>query len=352
MGPRRDTGSWEDVVSRTVAILGATGQVGRSMLAVLEERRFPLDDVRLLASPRAAGRTLRFRGREVPVQAVGPGAFRGCGFALFAVKNPIAQQWSGPAREAGAVVIDNSSAYRYDDSVPLVVPEVNGDLLDARPTLVANPNCSAAPVVLALAALAPAARLVKLLVSTYQSVSGAGSAALDELERGIRFGLAGSVPPARTDGGPPFAFNCVPQIDRFEENGYTREEMKVVWETRKILRLPDLRVTVTAVRVPVRVGHGAAVHAWFDRPVSPDAARERWRAFPGIEVADDPASMVYPTPLQVAGRDPVVVGRVRTDLMEPNGLAFFLVSDNLRKGAALNAVQIAERWLAAPAVTR
>ncbi len=339
-------------MSRTVAILGATGQVGRTTLALLEERRFPLDDLRLLASPNAAGRTLAFRGRSVPVLPVAPEAFRGVEIALFAVKNPIAQKWSGPAREAGAVVIDNSSAYRYDPDVPLVVPEVNGDLLDARPTLVANPNCSAAPLVVALAALAPAGTLRKLVVSTYQSVSGAGTAALGELERGVRQALDGTAPPARTDGGPPFAFNCVPQIDRFEDNGYTREEMKVVWEARKILRMPGLPVTVTAVRVPVRIGHSAAVHAWFDRPVSPERARELWRAFPGLEVADDPARMVYPTPLAVAGRDPVIVGRARVDLMEPNGLAFFLVSDNLRKGAALNAVQIAERWLAAPAGTR
>ena len=342
----------EEDVSRTVAILGATGQVGRTTLALLEERKFPADHVRLLASPGSAERTLLFRGAQVPVQAVGPGAFDGVDVALFAVKNPIAKHWSGPARAAGAVVIDNSSAYRYDDAVPLIVPEVNGALLDARPTLIANPNCSAAPLVIALAALRPAGTLRKLLVATYQSVSGAGSAALEELERGVRAGLDGAVPPPRADGGPPFAFNCIPQIDRFEENGYTREEMKVVWETRKILGMPALPVTVTAVRVPVRVGHSAAVHAWFDRPVDPDRARELWRAAPGIEVADDPARMVYPTPLAVAGRDPVIVGRVRADLMEPDGLAFFIVSDNLRKGAALNAVQIAERWLAAPAGTR
>jgi len=322
------------------------------MLAVLAERDFPLDELRLLASPRPGARTLRFRGRDVPVQPVSAEAFAGVRIALFAVRNPLAQQWSGPARAAGAVVIDNSSAFRYDDAVPLVVPEVNGDLLDVRPTLVANPNCSAAPVVLALAALAPLARLERLAVATYQSVSGAGSAALAELERGVRAGLEGGAPPPRPDGGAPYAFNCIPQIDRFEDNGYTREEMKVVWETRKILRRPELAVTVTAVRVPVRIGHGAAVHAWFDRPLTPEAARAAWRAFPGLEVADEPERMLYPTPLAVAGRDPVIVGRARVDLMAPNGMAFFLVSDNLRKGAALNAVQIAERWLAAPAVRR
>jgi aspartate-semialdehyde dehydrogenase len=322
------------------------------MLALLEERAFPLSGLRLLAGPGQPGRTLRFRGAEIPVETVSAGGFRDVDFALFAVKNPLAQKWAPVAMDAGAVVIDNSSAYRYDDAVPLVVPEVNGDLLDARPMLVANPNCSAAPLVVALAALLPLGNLQRVIVATYQSVSGAGSAALDELERGVRQGLAGSRPPARTDGGPAFAFNCIPQIDRFEDNGYTREEMKVVWEARKILRLPGLPVTVTAVRVPVRVGHSAAVHASFDRPVSPAAARAAWRAFPGLEVADDPAGMIYPMPLDVAGRDPVIVGRVRVDLLDPNGLAFFAVSDNLRKGAALHAVQIAERWLAAPAVPR
>jgi aspartate-semialdehyde dehydrogenase len=322
------------------------------MLGLLEERAFPLGALRLLASPGQGGRTLRFRGADVPVEPVSEAGFDGVNVALFAVKNPLAQRWAPVARAAGAVVIDNSSAYRYDDDVPLVVPEVNGDLLDSRPTLVANPNCSAAPVVLALAALQPLATLQRLVVATYQSVSGAGSAALDELERGVRQGLAGSRPPVRADGGPAFAFNCIPQIDRFEDNGYTREEMKVVWETRKILRQPQLAVTVTAVRVPVRVGHSAAVYAYFDRAVTPEAARAAWRAFPGLEVADDPAAMVYPTPLDVAGRDPVIVGRARTDLLDPNGLAFFAVSDNLRKGAALNAVQIAERWLAAPPVAR
>lgn len=345
--PRRDADYRETHVSRTVAILGATGQVGRSMLAILEERSFPCAAVRALASPSSAGKSLSFRGAEIPVEAIGPDSFAGCEIALFAVKNPLAQQWSPIARAAGAVVIDNSSAYRYVDEVPLVVPEVNGELLDSRPTLVANPNCSAAPVVMALAALRPLGGLRKLVVSTYQSVSGAGSAALDELEAGVVAGLGGRRPPQLADGRPPYAFNCIPHIDRFEENGYTREEMKVVWETRKILGMPGLPVSVTAVRVPVRIGHSASVHAYFDRPVSPADAREAWAAFPGIEVRDDPATAAYPMPLDVAGRDPVVVGRARVDLAESNGLAFFLVSDNLRKGAALNAVQIAERWLGA-----
>ena len=332
-------------MSRSLAILGATGLVGRTMLAVLEQRGFPAEHVRLLASARNAGRTMRFRRTDVVVEPVGPDSFQGIDIALFAVENAIAQEWVGPARAAGAVVIDNSSAFRYDPEVPLVVPEVNGHLLAARPTLVANPNCSTAPVTLALAPLLREATLQRVMVATYQSVSGAGSEALDALDEGLRAGLEGPVPP-REGGLPPFAFNVLPQIDRFESNGYTREEMKVVWETRKILGLPELPVSCTAVRVPVRVGHSAVVHASFDRPIAPERARELWAGFPGLEVVDDPEHLRYPTPLAVAGRDPVLIGRARPDLADPNGLVFFCASDNLRKGAALNAVQIAEHWLA------
>jgi aspartate-semialdehyde dehydrogenase len=328
-------------LSRPVAILGATGLVGRTMLALLEERGFPCDTVRLLASDRTGGRSLPFRGTPVPVVPVDERAFDGVGLALFAAANEFAERWAPVARAAGARVVDNSSAFRYHDDVPLVVPEVNGRLLDARPALVANPNCSTIGVVMALAPLARVARLERLVVSTYQSVSGAGAEALDELERGIRLGLEGA-PPRRPGDLPPFAFNVVPQIDRFEDNGYTREEMKVVWETRKLLGLPSLPVACTAVRVPVRVGHGAAVSATFDPPVTPAEARRLWAGFPGVRVVDEPAHGRYPTPLEAAGRDEVLVGRARADLADPRGLVFFCVSDNLRKGAALNAVQIAE----------
>jgi aspartate-semialdehyde dehydrogenase len=237
--------------------------------------------------------------------------------------------------------VDNSSAFRYHDEVPLVVPEVNGELLDAHPRLVANPNCSTIAIVMALAPLERAAGLERVQVATYQSVSGGGSEALEELEQGVRRGLDGDPPPR--PGGHPFAFNVVPQIDRFEDNGYTREEMKIVWETRKILARPELAVTATAVRVPVRVAHGAAVHVTLRRPVSPDEARDLWARAAGIEVVDEPARGRYPTPLAGAGRDAVLIGRARHDLDDPRGLLFFVVSDNLRKGAATNAVQIAER---------
>lgn len=338
-------------MSRTVAILGATGLVGRSMLTLLETRAFPCDSIRLLASPKSAGVSLPFRGQQIPVEPVSEAGFAGVSIALFAVKNPIAKQWAGIAQAAGAVVIDNSSAHRYDEDVPLVVPEVNGHLLDSHPMLVANPNCSAAPLVMVLGALAKEGRLERVVVSTYQSVSGAGIDALAQLEDGLRTGLVGAAA-MREGGAPPFAFNCIPQIDRFEENGYTREEMKVVWELRRILARPDLRVSVTAVRVPVRVGHSAAVHATFDRPISPQRARECWAAFPGVEVVDDPQAARYPMALDAAGHDSVFVGRARHDLTDPCGLVFWVVADNLRKGAALNAVQIAERWLGAPASAR
>ena len=333
-------------MTHRVAVLGATGLVGRTMLELLDARDFPAAAVVLLASDRAESRELRFRGRSWPVQPVSAERFRGVDYALFASSNAVSQEWAGTAQAAGARVVDNSSAFRYVDEIPLVVPEINGHLLDARPTLVANPNCSTIAIVMALAPLARVAVIERVVVSTYQSVSGAGSQAVDELEAGVRGGLDGP-PPLRPGGLPPFAFNVIPQIDRFEANGYSREEMKVVWETRKILALPDLAVTATAVRVPVRVGHAAAVNVQFARRVEPDEARALWAAAPGVIVVDDPGAGLYPTPLAAAGRDEVLVGRARRDLSHPRGLDFFVASDNLRKGAALNAVQIAERMLEA-----
>jgi aspartate-semialdehyde dehydrogenase len=338
-------------MSLSVVVLGATGLVGRTMLRILAERDLPIRELRPLASDRAGGRSVEFDGVSLPVVAVGPEAFAGVDLALFACANAVSQQWAPVARAAGVTVVDNSSAFRYEDAIPLVVPEVNGALLDAHPPLVANPNCSTIALAVALAPLALAAGLERVVVSTYQAVSGAGSEALDELERGVREGLDGP-PPARGDGGAPFAYNVVPHIDRFEDNGYSREEMKVVWETRKILGLPSLPVTATAVRVPVRVGHCAAVNATLSRPLSPDEARALWAGSPGLTVVDDPASGRYPTPLMAEGRDDVLVGRARQDISQPRGLEFFVASDNLRKGAATNAIQIAERLFAASSGSR
>ncbi len=329
-------------MSRTVAILGATGMVGRTTLAILEERAFPLDELRLLASERSASRTLRFRGRDVPVQVVSEQAFAGVSLALFATSAELSRQWAPVARAAGARVVDNSSAYRMEPDVPLVVPEVNGSLLDVGPGLVANGNCVAIPLVLTLAPLVALARLERVVLASYQSVSGAGSEAMDELERGVRAGLE-SAPPPRSDGRPPFAFNVLPHIDRFDAEGWTGEERKIVNETRRMLARPDLVITPTAVRVPVRVGHSAAVVLTFDRAVAPAAARAAWQAFPGLCVVDEPEAERYPTPLEATGQDDVLVGRARRDLSDEHVLVFFFASDNLRKGAALNAVQIAER---------
>jgi aspartate-semialdehyde dehydrogenase len=329
-------------MTRRVAVLGATGLVGRTLLRLLETRSFPTETPRLLGSE--AGRTLPWRGRLVPVEAVSERSFDDIDLALFAVANPLAERWAPVARAAGATVIDNSSAHRYHADVPLVVPEINGALLESRPTLIANPNCSTAAIVMALAPLTRMARLERLIVATYQATSGGGAETLEAFEHGIRAGLD-DAPPPRAGGLPPLAYNVVPQIDRFEENGYTREEMKIVWETRKILDLPELPVSATAVRVPVRVGHSVAVNAAFDRDLELDEVRRRWAEFPGLEVVDEPALARYPTPLAVTGRDEVLVGRLRVDLSQRRGLAFFVCSDNLLKGAALNALQIAEALL-------
>ena len=344
-----DCAGWS--VSRTVAILGATGLVGRTTLAILEQRAFPLDELRLLASDRSASRTLRFRGRDVPVQAVSERAFDGVWLTLFATAADLSREWMPVARNAGSIVVDYSSALRMHPDVPLVVPEVNGALLDARPGVVANGNCVAIPLVVTLAPLARLGRMVKVVLASYQSVSGAGQESLDELERGVRSGLDGA-PPPRADGRAPFAFNVLPHIDHFDADGWTGEERKIVGETRRMLDRPDLAVTPTAVRVPVRVGHSAAVTVTFDRAVDPAAARAAWQAAPGLRVVDEPKAERYPTPLEAAGEDDVLVGRARRDPFDECSLVYFFSSDNLRKGAALNAVQIAERLAGVTAGTR
>ena len=329
-------------MSRAVAILGATGLVGGTTVKILESRGFPLDELRLLASERSAHRTIPFRGRDVAVRPVADDAFSGVDLALFATSAELSRQWAPIATAAGARVVDNSSAFRLEPDVPLVVPEVNGALLDARPPLVANGNCVAIPLTLLLHALSSLGRLERVTVASYQSVSGAGQEALDELERGIRGGLDGP-PPVRADGRPAFAYNVLPHIDRFDAEGWTGEERKIVNETRRMLSRPDLMITPTSVRVPVRVGHSAAVVAGFDRAIDPAAARAAWASAPGVRVVDEPSRERYPTPLEVTGQDDVLVGRVRRDSQDTKQLVFFFASDNLRKGAALNAVQIAER---------
>lgn len=330
----------------SVAILGATGAVGTEMIKVLLQRRFPLGSLRLLSTQRSAGRKIAFGGQNLEVLEVAPDSFQDVDFALFSAGADASRTWAPVARGAGAVVIDNSSAFRYDDDVPLVVPEVNPTALDGRQGLIANPNCSTIQLVLVLAPLLRAAPIERVVVSTYQSVSGTGADALLELEEQIQADVLG-----RKDGPEPriypqkIAYNVLPHVDEFLDNGYSREEMKLVWESRKILGLPELRISATTVRVPVRVAHSEAVTIEFARPVEPAEARALLARAPGVRVVDDPARGLYPTPLEAAGGDDALVGRIRKDLASDRGLVLFIACDNLRKGAALNAVQIAEQVL-------
>ncbi len=328
-----------------VAILGATGAVGQEMLKTLSARKFPVSELRLLASGRSAGKTIAHEGKTYTVEEATPEAFKGVDIVLASAGASISERLAPAAVAAGAVVIDNTSHFRMHADVPLVVPEVNAHDLDWHKGVIANPNCSTAPLVVVLNALRKLAPIERVVVATYQSVSGAGKEAMDELRDQTADVLAGR------EAKPehivhPIAFNLVPAIDSFLDNGYTKEEMKVTNETRKILGEPGLPVTATAVRVPVYICHSEAVNIEFQRPVSPAAARAALAASDGITVMDDPAQNVYPRPRELAGTDDTYVGRIRCDVSHPNGLNLWLVSDNLRKGAALNAVQIAEALVA------
>jgi len=321
-----------------IAILGATGAVGRTMLQVLEERGFPADEVVPLASPRSEGATIRWRERNWTVRAPAAGAFAGCDVALFSAGAARSREWAERAAGEGAVVVDNSSAWRMDPAVPLVVPEVNEAALRERPLgIIANPNCATIQLVLPLAALHHAARLTRVVVTTFQSVSGAGQRGLAALVAE----LAGD-DPADTPFVGPIAGNLIPWIGARGQDGWNEEERKVREETRKIMDLPQLRVAATCVRVPVHVGHSLSVTAELERPLVPQAALEALHAWPGVIAHDGAAD---PLPRAVAGTDPVHVGRVRTDPDDARVLHFWVVADNLRKGAATNAVQIAERLL-------
>jgi aspartate-semialdehyde dehydrogenase len=328
-------------LSLKVAILGATGAVGSEMVRVLDTRQFPVAELRPLATSRSAGRPVRFRGKSIETLEVDARSFDGIDYALFAAGADASRIWAPIARKAGATVIDNSNAFRYDDDVPLVVPEVNAQALAQAKGLVANPNCSTIQLVLVLKPLAALAPIERVTVATYQSVSGTGLDALLELDAQVRADVEGRTAEAAIYPHP-IAFNVLPQIDDFQDNGYSREEMKLVWESRKILGLPDLRLSATAVRVPVRVGHSEAVTIDFARAVSPDEARTALATAPGGRVVDDPEHRAYPMPLDAAGGDDALVGRIRRDLSHDRGLVLFIACDNLRKGAALNAVQIAE----------
>jgi aspartate-semialdehyde dehydrogenase len=325
-----------------VAVLGATGLVGREMLRVMEQRNFPVDELVLLASERSAGKSLEFGGKSHTVRAAADEYFDGVEVALFSAGASASRRWAPVAAAAGATVIDNSSAWRMDPGTPLVVPEVNPGDIELHKGIIANPNCSTIQAVVALHQLHLEFGLSYVAFSTYQSVSGTGREALLTLESGSRSILEGRTPMPQIVYAYPIAFDLLPHIGAFDSDGMTEEEWKMVRESRKIMHLPDLKVSCTTVRVPVFRGHGESIIAQFEKPVTPDEAREILSKAPGVVLQDDPANSVYPRPRYCEGKDPVFVGRIRKDKGLENALAMWVVSDNLRKGAALNAVQIAE----------
>lgn len=337
-----------------VAIVGATGAVGGVALTVLEERGFPVEGLRLTASERSVGKRLRFAGVEIEVEATTPEVFAESDIAFISANDDVSREMAVVARDQGCVVIDDSGVWRMDPDVPLVAPEVNAADVEHHHGILAIPNCSTTPLAMVLDALRRGSRLVRVVAATYQSVSGTGAGAMAELDRQSRDALAGKETVAE-QYPHPIAFNLLPHIGSFREGGHTSEEVKMLNETRKILHDPELPVSATCVRVPVQICHSEAVHIEFESPLSPSEARELLGGYPGVVVVDDPAANAYPMPLDAAGRDEVFVGRIREDAALPNGLALWLVSDNLRKGAATNAAQIAEEvvrrgaWLRQPA---
>ncbi len=330
-----------------VAVVGATGAVGREMASILAQRRFPMSSLRLFASERSAGRRIPVGRKRIPIEALKEDCFEGIDIALMAVSAELSRTWSPRAVEAGVAVIDNSSAYRMDPGIPLIVPEVNGHRIPRprRAGIIANPNCTAAILLMALKPLHDAAGLTRVIVSSYQAASGAGAEGMDELEAQLKgWAKGGRKVPAKVFAHP-LAFNLIPHIDSFQPNGFTGEEIKIGMETRKILELPGLPVTATCVRVPVLRAHSESVYVETSRRITADQARRAFAAFPGLKVIDDPRHKAYPMPRDLAGKDDCAVGRIREDLHTMNALNFWVVGDQLRKGAALNAVQIAERLL-------
>jgi len=324
-----------------VAILGATGAVGRTMLKILEERNFPVDEIKLLASPRSAGTKINFKGEEITVEEVKPESFEGIDIALFSAGGSTSKQWAPIAVEKGAVVIDNSSAWRMDENVPLVVPEVNPEDVKWHKGIIANPNCSTIQMVVALNPIHKEKKIKRIIVATYQAVSGAGAKAIDELLNQTKAVLEGkSYPPQYLPA--QIAFNVIPHIDVFQDNLYTKEEMKMVNETRKIMHAPDIKVSATCVRVPVINGHSESVVIETEEPVTVEEARQILSKAENVIVIDEPENAKYPMAIDADGKDEVFVGRIRKDLAFDNGLSLWVVADNLRKGAATNAVQIAE----------
>jgi len=330
--------------SCNVAVIGATGAVGQVFLRIAEERDFPIDKIRLCASERSIGKKLEFRGEQIEVELCTPDLLDDVDFSFISASGEVSRELAPLSVKHNTIAIDDSSAFRMAEGVPLVVPEVNADDLEEHKGIVSIPNCSTTPLVMVLKPLSEISTIKRVIVDTFQSVTGTGSAALKELEDQSRQILNGK--PAKAEEYPhQIAFNVLPHIEPFLENGYTREEMKMVNETRKILHDSKVMVSATCVRVPVAVSHSEAIHIEFHNAVSPDRAREVLGAQLGITIVDDPLSNVYPMPIDAADTDDVLVGRVRKDVSNPNGLALWVVCDNLRKGAALNAIQIAEEMM-------
>lgn len=334
-----------------VAILGATGAVGQEFINLIEERNFPFAGMKLLASERSAGKKLRVAGKEYTVEEATPESFAGVDIALFA-GGAASKTFAPHAVRAGAVVIDNSSAFRMDPNVPLVVPEVNPEAVRSHQGIIANPNCSTIIMVMALKPINDKAPIKRVVVSTYQAVSGAGKEGIDELTDQVRAISEGRtveakiLPSASLPKHYQIAFNLLPQIDVFLEDGYTKEEMKMVHETRKIMNIPDLAITATTIRVPVYRSHSESVNLELAAPLSVAEAKAALAAFPGVIVQDNPAEMEYPMPLFTSNRNEVFVGRIRADESVKYGLNLWVVGDQIRKGAALNALQIAELMIA------
>jgi aspartate-semialdehyde dehydrogenase len=334
-----------------VAVLGATGAVGAEILTLLEERSFPLEELKLLASPRSAGTRLSFQGEQLVVEAISESAFKDVDLVLASAGATVSRQWLPKAVAAGAVAVDNSSAYRMDPNVPLVVPEVNPDAAKTHQGIIANPNCTTILMALAVWPLHQINPVKRLVVSTYQSASGAGAMAMEELKQQARAILAGEEP--QTNAFPyPLAFNLFPHNSDLNELGYCQEEMKMVNETRKIFSVPDLRISATCVRVPVLRAHSEAINIEFEHSLSPTEAKQALASAPGVKVVEDWERNYFPMPMEASGKDDVLVGRIRQDLSNSNALELWISGDQIRKGAALNAVQIAElmmsrQWLKA-----
>jgi len=324
-----------------IAVVGATGAVGIEMLRVLERRAFPVASIRAFSSKRSAGKSVEFQDEKIPVAELTRDSFRGIDIALFSAGTPVAREFARIARDSGAVVIDNSSTFRMEPDVPLVIPEINGDDVKLHRGIIANPNCTTAVALMAIYPLHRVFNVSRVFASSYQAVSGSGARAIAELERQIR-AFAENRPAAAEVYPHPIAFNVLPHVDVFLDGGYTKEEMKMQNEGRRIMHHPEFRASVTCVRVPVYRAHSVAVSAEFSEPISVERAREILAKAPGLELVDEPARNRYPMPLDVAGKDNCQVGRVRRDCAFENGLAFWVSGDQLLKGAALNAVQIAE----------